>query len=58
VEYLYRVMEDWYLFAEVRITVRTRVGDRRELAFNSADFFVPAKDNRIIVQTGHGTDLP
>jgi len=55
VDYLHRVMEDWYLFAETRVTIRDR--DGKELAYNSADFFVPAKDNRVIVQTGHGTDL-
>lgn len=58
VEYLHRVMEDWYLFAEVRISMRKRGGDGSEIGFNTADFFVPAKDNRFIVQTGHGTDLP
>lgn len=55
VDYLHRVMQDWYLFAETRVTMRDR--DGKELAYNSADFFVPAKDNRVIVQTGHGTDL-
>jgi hypothetical protein len=55
VEYLHRVMQDWYLFAEIRVEMRDR--DGKELAFNSADFFVPARNNRIIVQTGHGTDL-
>ena len=54
VDYLHRAMEDWYLFAETRVTVRDR--DGRELGYNSADFFVPARDNRVIVQTGHGTD--
>jgi hypothetical protein len=55
VDYLHRVMQDWYLFAETRVTMRDR--DGVELAYNSADFFVAAKDNRVIVQTGHGTDL-
>jgi hypothetical protein len=55
VDYLHRVMQDWYLFAEIRVEMRDR--DGKELAFNSADFFVPARNNRIIVQTGHGTDL-
>jgi hypothetical protein len=57
VDYLHRAMEDWYLFAEVRVVMRDR---RREktVAINTVDFFVPAKDNRFIVQTGHGTDLP
>jgi len=55
VDYLHRVMQEWYLFAEMRVEMRDR--DGKQLAFNSADFFVPARDNRIIVQTGHGTDL-
>lgn len=55
VEYLHRVMQEWYLFAEIRLELRDR--DGRDLALNSADYFVPARDNRIIVQTGHGTDL-
>jgi len=55
VDYLHRVMEDWYLFAETRVNLRDRNG--KEWAYNGADFFVPARDNRIIVQTGHGTDL-
>ena len=55
VDYLHRVMQEWYLFAEIRVEMRDQQG--KELAFNSADFFVPARNNRIIVQTGHGTDL-
>jgi SnoaL-like domain len=55
VDYLHRVMQEWYLFAEIRVEMRDREG--KALAFNSADFFVPARNNRIIVQTGHGTDL-
>jgi hypothetical protein len=55
-DYLHRVMEDWYLFAEVRMALRVRATGEA-LAVNTAEFFVPAKDNRFIVQTGHGTDL-
>ena len=55
VDYLHRVMQEWYLFAETRVEMRDREG--KALAFNSADFFVPARNNQIIVQTGHGTDL-
>jgi hypothetical protein len=55
VDYLHRVMEEWYLFAETRVNLRDRSG--KELAYNGADFFVPARDNRVIIQTGHGTDL-
>jgi hypothetical protein len=56
VDYLHRVMQDWYLFAEIRVEMRDRE-QGKALAFNSADFFVPARNNQIIVQTGHGTDL-
>lgn len=55
VDYLHRVMEDWYLFAETRVNLRDRNG--KDWAYNGADFYVPARDNRIIVQTGHATDL-
>ncbi|SFF85329.1 SnoaL-like domain-containing protein [Novosphingobium sp. CF614] len=58
VDHLQRLSEDWYLFAETRMELRERSGQRREFGIHTAEFFVPAKDNRIIVQTGHGTDLP
>jgi hypothetical protein len=54
--FLHRVMEDWYLFAEVRVSMLERKSGR-PVAINTVDFFIPAKDNRFIVQTGHGTDL-
>jgi hypothetical protein len=57
VDYLHRATEDWYLFAELRIEMRGRDGAGEVIAFNTADFFIPAKDNRFIVQIGHGTDL-
>jgi len=58
VDHLQRLTEDWYLFAESRFELRERGGQGREFGIHTAEFFVPAKDNRIIVQTGHGTDLP
>jgi hypothetical protein len=58
VDHLQRLTEDWFLFAETRFELRERGGQGREFGIHTAEFFVPAKDNRIIVQTGHGTDLP
>jgi hypothetical protein len=54
-EHLTRLVEDWYVFAEVRMELRETMSGRH-VAWNSAEFFVPAKDNRFIVQTGHATD--
>jgi hypothetical protein len=54
-EHIHRIAEDWYLFAEVRIAVRERATGK-SLAWTSAEFFIPAKDDRFIVQTGHTTD--
>jgi ketosteroid isomerase-like protein len=56
VQTLTQVTEDWYLFAELRITVSARDSDG-ELAFNTAEFHIPAKDGRFIVRVGHGTEL-
>ena len=46
---------DWYVFAELRITVARRDGNGT-LAFHTAEFHVPAKDGRFIARIGHGTD--
>jgi hypothetical protein len=58
VDHLQRLTEDWYLFGETRFELRERSAQGREFGIHTAEFFVPAKDSRIIVQTGHGTDLP
>jgi hypothetical protein len=55
VELLERVIQEWYLFSEVRLSLRRRSDDAR-VAFNTAEFFVPAKDGLFIAQIGHGTD--
>jgi hypothetical protein len=52
-----RVVQEWYLFAELRYVVRCRTGARDLVAFNVAEFFVPASDRRFIAQVGHGTDV-
>jgi len=55
VEPLSQVTEDWYVFAELRI-VAVRRGSAGTVAFNTAEFHVPAKDGRFIARIGHGTE--
>jgi hypothetical protein len=51
-----RIAETWYVFAELRFTVRLRsTGEIR--TFNTAEFHVPANDGRFIARVGHGTAL-
>lgn len=58
VELLSRVVQEWYLFAELRFTVRPRrgTGAGRTVAFHTAEFLIPAADGRFIARIGHGTD--
>ena len=58
-EVLQRVVQDWYLFAELRLEVVARSGDDagERLAFHTASLFVPGKEDKFIVHIGHGTDL-
>ena len=55
---LRRVVQEWYGFAEIRITAEVRGGEHsgRTVAFHTAEFFVPANDGRFVVRIGHGTD--
>jgi hypothetical protein len=55
VEIMERVIQEWYLFSELRLTVRRR-DNGKAIAFHTAEFFVPAKDGLFIAQIGHGTD--
>jgi hypothetical protein len=55
VDILERVIQEWYLFSELRLTLRRRA-DGKTVAFHTAEFFIPAKDGRFIAQIGHGTD--
>ncbi len=59
VEPLYRVAEDWYVFAEVRVTAVAKSGSSagQSVAFHTAEFHIPAQDGRFIARIGHGTDL-
>jgi hypothetical protein len=58
VDLLRRVAQEWYVFAETRVTVRVRDGGHpgQTFAFHTAEFLVPANDGRFIVRIGHGTD--
>jgi hypothetical protein len=57
VEMLDRVVQDWYVFAELRFTVRPR-GDATAptSSFHVAEYLVLGRDRRFIVRIGHGTD--
>jgi hypothetical protein len=55
VDLLERVIEEWYVFAEQRLTLRRRKGGE-SVAFHTAEFFIPAKDSLFIAQIGHGSD--
>ena len=56
VDQLERVIEEWYVFAELRLTLRIR-DSGETVAFNTAEFQVPAKDGLFIAHIGHGTDI-
>jgi hypothetical protein len=54
VDLLCRVVQHWYLFSEVRMTVGN--GDVT-FGFNTAEFLVPGPGVRFIDRVGHGTDI-
>ena len=55
VQPLCQVIEDWYVFAELRVTAAPRNGTGA-VAFHTAEFHIPAKDGRFIARIGHGTE--
>jgi hypothetical protein len=55
VELLDRVAQDWYVFAEFRVTASPHGADA-PIAFHIAEYAVTAKDGRFMVHIGHGTD--
>jgi hypothetical protein len=59
VDVLERVAQHWYLFAEVRIEAIARTGDRagERVAFHTGELFIPGRENKFMVQLGHGTDV-
>src|SRR5262249_35281187 len=56
VEPLYRAAEEWYIFAEVRITasLKGRSAGDRTVSFHTAEFHMPANDGRSIAGLGPG----
>jgi hypothetical protein len=59
VEVLERVATSWYVFAEVRIEAVARSGARagERIAFHTGEVFIPGRENKFMVQLGHGTDV-
>ena len=55
VQPLCQVIEDWYVFSELRVTAAPRSG-AGAVAFHTAEFHIPAKDGRFIARIGHGTE--
>jgi hypothetical protein len=59
VELLERVVQDWFVFAEVRVAAIARGGahDGQQVGFNLAELLIPGPDGRVVARIGHGTDL-
>jgi hypothetical protein len=59
VDVLARAAQYWYLFAEVRVEALVRTGDDAGLrvAFHTGELFIPGRENKFMVQLGHGTDM-
>jgi hypothetical protein len=55
VDMINQVIDDWYVFAELRITAIRRDGGER-VAFHTAEFWMPAKTGKFIARVGHGTE--
>ncbi len=53
---LSRIVQEWYVFAELRMAMRQR-SNGIAVVFHTAEFFVPGRDGRFIVRVGHGTDV-
>jgi len=47
--------DEWYVFAELRMTVVPQ-GGGDALAYHTAEYFIPSKDGRFIARIGHGTE--
>jgi alpha-ketoglutarate-dependent taurine dioxygenase len=59
VELLERVVQDWFVFAEMRVTAVLRWGanDGERVGFNVAEILIPGPSGRFVARIGHGTDL-
>ena len=49
------VTDEWYVFAELRMTVVPQ-GGGDALTYHTAEYFMPSKDGRFIARIGHGTE--
>ena len=56
VDLLHQVVQDWYVFMEIRVTMVDRDRSAR-VSCNIGEFYVIGKDQRFFVRIGHGTDL-
>jgi hypothetical protein len=57
VERLDRLVEDWYVFNEFRVTAVPRTeADGQPIAFHIAEYLVLGDDGKFIIRIGHGTD--
>jgi hypothetical protein len=56
VDLLDRVVQETYVFAELRFTVSARDGSGT-FSFHTAEFHAPGSDGRFIARIGHGTDV-
>jgi hypothetical protein len=56
VELLDRVVQEWFVFAELRVTAVPRAGGA-PVAFHVAEYYVTANDGKFFVRIGHGTDI-
>ncbi|HEY6532698.1 MAG TPA: hypothetical protein VIY72_10350 [Acidimicrobiales bacterium] len=59
VDVLERVAQEWYLFAEVRVEAVARTGHHQgnRVAFHTGELLIPGRENKFMVQLGHGTDI-
>ena len=55
VQPLVHVTDEWYVFAEVRMTIAPS-GGGDTLTYHTAEYFLPSKDGRFIARIGHGTE--
>ena len=56
IDIMQRVVEEWYVFAELRYNARIR-NSGENVAFNIAEFLVTGRDGRFISHIGHGSDI-
>jgi hypothetical protein len=56
IDTLDQVVQDSYVFTELRFTVTARVEGSGPVAFHTAEFHVIGGDGRFIARIGHGTD--